>query len=331
MTASTDAPETEPPQSGARNRVPPEALPWLKEQYAFFILVALVVVASFASSAFLTTTNISDVLSQLSVIGIVALGELIVIISGGIDISVGSVVGLGAVLSAGLFNGDNVVVGALIAVGVGVGVGLVNGVLVAYRGINSFIVTLGMMSLARGLVLAYTKGAPLSPKDPNFLWPGTAAIGNFPVLALFWLGAAVVVAYLLYRTVLGRRIYAVGSNPAASYSSGLPVRRTLVIVYVLAGLLAGLAGFLETARVGAGTPTAGTSYELDAIAAVVIGGARLNGGYGRVFGAVVGTLIFGIITNELQLLNVSTYYQDAAMGALVLLATVGRQRTPGSG
>jgi ribose/xylose/arabinose/galactoside ABC-type transport system permease subunit len=191
-----------------------------------------------------------------------------------------------------------------------------------------------MLALARGLVFAYTEGAPLGPKDPDFSVPGTAMIGDFPVLGLFWIGAIVVVAFLLQRTIFGRRVYALGSNPQAAYSSGVPVRATLLSVYVLAGLLVGLAGFLQTSRVGAGTPSAGTNFELDAIAAVVIGGARLGGGYGRVFGAVVGTLIFGVITNLLVLLNVSTFFQSAFKGALiliaVLLATAGRTSRPGA-
>lgn len=303
-------------------------------QYPLFILIGLVIIASFASDAFLTETNLSNLVAQLSVIGIVVLAELIVVISGGIDISVGSVLGLAAVLSAGLFGGSNVFLGVAVAMGVGLALGSVNGVLIAYRGIDPFIVTLGMLSLARGLVFAYTEGAPIAPHDVNFTWPGTEKIGQFPVLGLFWIAAIIVVAFLLYRTVLGRRIYATGSNPDAAYSSGLPVRLTLLSVYAVAGLLVGLAGFLLTSRIGAGTPTAGESYELDAIAAVVIGGARLNGGYGRVFGAVVGTLIFGIITNLLVLLNVSTFYQSAAKGALiliaVLLATVGRRKPAGA-
>ena len=334
MSTSTDAP-TPAGASRSRTHVAPEVTNWLKEQYSLFILIGLLIIASFSTSAFLTEANLTNVIAQLSVVGIVVLAQLLVVISGGIDISVGSVLGLAAVLSAGLFDGSNVFVALLVALGVGTALGAVNGFLIAYRGINAFIVTLGMLSLARGLVLAYTKGAPVSPTDPDFLWPGTATIfGDLPVLGLFWLGAILAVAYLLYRTVLGRRIYAAGSNPAAAYSSGLPVRGTLMGVYVIAGMLVGLAGFLATSRVGAGTPTAGQSFELDAIAAVVIGGARLNGGYGRVFGAVVGTLIFGVITNVLQLLDVSTYYQSAAKGALiliaVLLATAGRRPPPGS-
>jgi ribose/xylose/arabinose/galactoside ABC-type transport system permease subunit len=172
---------------------------------------------------------------------------------------------------------------------------------------------------------------PVRPADPAFTVAGTATVLGVPVLGILWLAVAVGMAFLLRRTVFGRRVYAVGSTREAAHASGVPVRGTLLTVYVIAGLLVGLGGFLLASRVGAGTPTAGTLFELDAIAAVVIGGARLAGGQGRVFGAVVGTAIFGVITNLLVLLNVSTFLQDAFRGALILLAvalaTIGRPST----
>lgn len=292
----------------------------LKGQYPFFILLGLFVIASLSSDAFLTRDNLTNLISQLAVTGVLVLGELVVVISGGIDISVGSVMGLTAVVSAGVFGGANVWVGFLVALGAGAAVGAVNGGLIAFRGVEAFIVTLGMLALARGLVYAYTEGSPITPKDPNFSIPGTSSVLGFPTIALFWVAACVLMTFLLRRTVFGRRVYAIGSSKMAAQSSGLPVRSTIFLVFVLAGLLAGLAGFMLTSRVGAGTPSAGINYELDAIAAVVIGGARLNGGYGKVSGAVIGTFIFGIITNLLVLLNVSTFLQDAFKGALILVA-----------
>lgn len=293
---------------------------WFKQQYPLAILIALTIIASFSSSAFLTSDNLTNLIRQISITGIVVLAELLVVVTGGIDISVGSVLGLAAVLSAGLFDGRSLYLGLLVGVLVGLALGAVNGILVAYRGLEPFIVTLGMLALARGLVYAYTQGVPITPSGSNFTGPGTSSLFGVPLLGLFWLVAIAVVAFLLYRTVYGRRLYAIGSNKAAAYSSGIPVRRSLLAVYALAGLLAGLGGFLLSSRLGSGTPTAGTNYELDAIAAVVIGGARLSGGHGRVFGAVAGTFIFGIITNLLVLLNVSTFLQDAFRGALILLA-----------
>jgi len=312
---------------------PRAVVEWLKHQYPLYILIGLLILASILSDTFLTGANLSNLVMQLSVIGIVTLAELLVVISGGIDISVGSVLGLAAVLSTGLFQGANVWVAILVALVVGGGLGLVNGFLVAFRGLDAFIVTLGMLALARGLVYAYTQGATISPRSSSFSFAGTADVLGFPVIGLFWIAVIIGMTFLLRRTVFGRRVYAVGSNPAAAYSSGVPVRTTLLAVYVLAGVLVGLGGFLLSSRVGVGTPSAGLNFELQAIAAVVIGGARLNGGFGGVFGAVVGTIIFGVITNLLVLLNVSTFFQQASQGALILvavtLATAGRRTTPG--
>lgn len=328
MTTTTTKTDTD--STGLNARTVAE---WLKRQYPLYILIGLLILASILSPTFLTGANLSNLVLQLSVIGIVTLAELLVVIAGGIDISVGSVLGLAAVLSTGMFHGSNVWVALLVALVVGGALGLVNGFLVAFRGLEAFIVTLGMLALARGLVYAYTQGATISPQNPSFSSAGTASVLGFPVIGLFWIFVIIGMAFLLRRTVFGRRVYAVGSNPAAAYSSGVPVRTTLLTVYVLAGILVGLGGFLLSSRVGVGTPTAGLNFELQAIAAVVIGGARLNGGFGRVFGAVIGTIIFGVITNLLVLLNVSTFFQQASQGALILvavtLATAGRRPTPG--
>jgi len=329
VTTTATAPNDAPSSATDSKRI----VEWLKRQYPLYILVVLLVVASFLSDTFLTGANLSNLVMQLSVIGIVTLAELLVVISGGIDISVGSVLGLAAVLSTGLFHGANVWVAILVALAVGGGLGLINGFLVAFRGLDAFIVTLGMLALARGLVYAYTEGATIAPQSSSFASAGTGSVLGFPVIGLFWIVVIAGMVYLLRRTVFGRRVFAVGSNPSAAYSSGVPVRTTLLLVYVLAGVLVGLGGFLLSSRVGVGTPSAGLNFELQAIAAVVIGGARLNGGFGTVFGAVIGTIIFGVITNLLVLLNVSTFFQQASQGALILiavtLATAGRRTTFG--
>ncbi len=328
--------QTEPSTTSGNPQTPADGVAMMlreriRDQYPLLILIGLVIIASITSHAFLTTANLTNLVSQLSVTGVLVLAELIVVISGGIDISVGSTLGLAAVMCAGLFQGSNVWVGFLVALATGAVIGAVNGTLVAFRGVDAFIVTLGMLALARGLVYAYTEGSPLSPKDVGFITPGTADIFGFPVLGLFWIAVIAIMTLLLRRTVFGRRVYATGSSRVAAESSGLPVRGTIFFVFLVAGILSGLAGFMLTSRVGAGTPSAGLSYELDAIAAVVIGGARLNGGYGRVSGAVIGTFIFGVITNLLVLLNVSTFLQDAFKGALILVAVAvaaGKRRSP---
>jgi len=295
---------------------------WLRGQYALYILVALLLVATITRGAvFWSGTNITNLLLQMSIIGVVVLAELIVVLTGGIDISVGSALGLAAVISAGLFGGPSVLLGLVVAVAIGGIVGLVNGWLVAFRGLEPFIVTLGMLALARGLVYAYGNGIPINPAAAtSYAAIGQSTFIGIPVLAIIWLAMVALVAFLLYRTVWGRRVYAIGSNKEAARSSGIPVKATLWSVYILAGLLVGLGGWMFLCRFASGTSTAGNLMELEAIAAVVIGGAALSGGRGKVFGAVVGTIIFAVIANLLSLLNVSTFLQDAFRGALILVA-----------
>jgi ribose transport system permease protein len=331
MTSTATAPtgEQQPEQSKGN-----AAVEWLKGQYALFILIVLLIIAALSSPAFLTPTNITNLLLQMSIIGVVVMAELIIVLTGGIDISVGSALGLAAVLSAGLFGGFSVWFALLVALAVGGIIGVVNGWLVAFRGLEPFIVTLGMLALARGLVYAYSEGIPITPEaSETFAQIGQTTLLGIPVLTLIWIAMVLLVAFLLTRTVWGRRVYAIGSNKEASRSSGIPVRATLWSVYILAGVLVGLGGWMFVCRFGSATALAGNLMELEAIAAVVIGGAALSGGRGTVFGAVVGTIIFQVIANLLSLLNVSTFLQDAFRGALILvavtLATVhfGRRRS----
>jgi ribose transport system permease protein len=315
-TATAPTEEQQPEQSKGN-----AALEWLKGQYALFILIVLLIIAALSSPAFLTPTNITNLLLQMSIIGVVVLAELIIVLTGGIDISVGSALGLAAVLCAGLFGGFSVWFALLVALAVGGLIGLVNGWLVAFRGLEPFIVTLGMLALARGLVYAYSEGIPITPQaSETFAQIGQTTVLGIPVLTLIWIAMVLLVAFLLRRTVWGRRVYAIGSNKEASRSSGIPVGATLWSVYILGGLLVGLGGWMFVCRFGSATALAGNLMELEAIAAVVIGGAALSGGKGTVFGAVVGTIIFQVIANLLSLLNVSTFLQDAFRGALILVA-----------
>jgi ribose transport system permease protein len=317
MTATANAATEQQADSSRSSAV----VAWLKSQYALYILIVLLVIASLSSHAFLTRTNLTNLLLQMSIIGVVVMAELIVVLTGGIDISVGSALGLAAVLSAGLFSGSSVLLALIVAVVVGGCIGMVNGWLVSFRGLEPFIVTLGMLALARGLVYAYGQGIPVQPKaSATFAQIGQTTVLGIPVLAVVWIVVVLFVGFLLSRTVWGRRVYAIGSNKEAARSSGIPVRATLWSVYILAGLLVGLGGWMFICRFASGTASAGSLMELEAIAAVVIGGARLSGGYGTVFGAVVGTVIFQVIANLLSLLNVSTFLQDAFRGALILVA-----------
>ena len=315
MTTKALQPEADAPAA-------PHALTsWLKNQYALYILIALLVIAAASSDAFLTATNLTNLALQMSIIGVVVIGELLIVLTGGIDISVGSALGLAAVLSAGLLGGGSVWLSLVTALMIGGLVGAVNGGLVAFRGLEPFIVTLGMLALARGLVYAYGEGIPVIPQAENaFTDIGQSTLLGIPVLTLIWIVVALIVAFAFYRTVWGRRIYAIGSNKEAARNSGIPVQTTLWSVYVVAGLLVGLGGWMFLCRFGTGTAQAGNLMELEAIAAVVIGGAALSGGRGKVFGAVVGTVIFQVIANLLSLLNVSTFLQDAFRGGLILVA-----------
>ena len=318
MTTTATAPtEEQQPEQPKQNA----AVEWLKGQYALFILVVLLIIAALSSPAFLTGTNITNLLLQMSIIGVVVMAELIIVLTGGIDISVGSALGLAAVLCAGLFGGFSVWLALLVGLAVGGIIGLVNGWLVSFRGLEPFIVTLGMLALARGLVYAYGQGIPINPEAADtFSQIGQTTVVGIPVLTLIWIAVVLIVAFLLRRTVWGRRVYAIGSNKEAARSSGIPVRATLWSVYILGGLMVGLGGWMFVCRFGSATALAGNLMELEAIAAVVIGGAALSGGRGTVFGAVVGTIIFQVIANLLSLLNVSTFLQDAFRGALILVA-----------
>jgi len=318
MTTTATAPtEQQQPEEQSGNAF----VNWLKGQYALFILIVLLVIAALSSPAFLTATNITNLLLQMSIIGVVVMAELIIVLTGGIDISVGSVLGLAAVLCAGLFGGFSVWFALLVALVIGGIIGVVNGWLVSFRGLEPFIVTLGMLALARGLVYAYGQGIPITPKAADtFAQIGQTTVVGIPVLTLIWIVVVLLIAFLLRRTVWGRRVYAIGSNKEAARSSGIPVRATLWSVYILGGLLVGLGGWMFVCRFGSATALAGNLMELEAIAAVVIGGAALSGGRGTVFGAVIGTIIFQVIANLLSLLNVSTFLQDAFRGALILVA-----------
>jgi ribose transport system permease protein len=319
MTSTATAPPTgeQQPEQSKGNA----AVEWLKGQYALFILIVLLIIAALSSPAFLTPTNITNLLLQMSIIGVVVMAELIIVLTGGIDISVGSALGLAAVLCAGLFGGFSVWFALLVALAVGGIIGVVNGWLVSFRGLEPFIVTLGMLALARGLVYAYSEGIPITPQaSETFAQIGQTTVLGIPVLTLIWIAMVLLIAFLLTRTVWGRRVYAIGSNKEASRSSGIPVRATLWSVYILAGILVGLGGWMFVCRFGSATALAGNLMELEAIAAVVIGGAALSGGRGTVFGAVIGTIIFQVIANLLSLLNVSTFLQDAFRGALILVA-----------
>jgi ribose transport system permease protein len=270
---------------------------------------------------FLTGVNISAVFVQMSIIAIIAVGQLMVIITAGIDLSVSSVVGLTGTLSAYLvvYNHTGVALGMFLGVLAGGAVGLINGVLITKVKLPPFIATLATLSGIGGVALLMVNGQPVGA-PPSFNVLGTGKLGPIPVAVVVMAIVAVCGWFVLARTTLGRSIYAIGSNYQAARLSGIAVDRVLNTVYVIQGLLAGLSGVVVASLVLTGDPTSGTNYNLDSIAAVVIGGGSLFGGEGTVFGAMVGALLMELIANGSDLLNISTFWQEVILGAVIIIA-----------
>src|SRR5919107_577764 len=282
------------------------------------VLLVLFGGMTLASTEFLTGDNLANLARQVAVFGIIAVGQLLVILTAGIDLSVGSVLGLTGCLAAELLvHGAGIVPAILVALVAGTAIGVFNGTLVAYGKLPPFIVTLGMLGIARGVVLVLTDASTVQPLPGAF---GDIANGDFLGLPnLLWMFAIVVVitAFILRRTVFGRYIYAIGSNPESARLSGVPVTGVLVSVYAIAGLLAAVGGVLFASRLNAGIPTAGTGYELNAIAACVIGGASLFGAKGGALRAAGGALIVGTLNNGGNLLAVNAFYLQIIIGGQI--------------
>jgi ribose transport system permease protein len=286
-------------------------------------LVLLVVVLSQLSPVFLTPRNIGNVLSQSAVICVLAMGQLLVIITRGIDLSVGSTLALSTVVGALVFSQVDSTAAVVLAILLtGLAVGTVNGVgYVVGRLPHPFIMTLATLSIARGLALWLSDGRPIQGMPAPIEALGSETLfGWLPVSTILIGVIALLVVLLTTRMVWGRWIYAVGGNPDAARRTGIPVGAVLISVYVLSGLAAGIGGLLTAGRTSAGAPTFGTLAELDAIAAVVIGGASFLGGRGHVGNAIVGALMIGVIRNGMNLLNVDSFFQPMVIGVVILLA-----------
>ena len=287
----------------------------------FISLALLFVVLSIASPYFLTGTNLASVIRQTAVINIMALGMTLVIVSGGIDLSVGSILAFSGVLGTmTMVETGSVPAGILAGVLCGALWGCANGLMIATLRIPPFIVTLGTLGIVRGLTLVVSGGLPVVglPKEHGFLGEGT--IGPAPFVLVVLILCAVITHFALHGTRLGRYTYAIGSNEAAAVYAGIPVARFKVAIYAICGLLSGLAGMIETSRLMTGQPTAGVSYELQVIAAVVIGGGSLTGGEGTVIGTLIGAFIMGLLSNGSDLLGVNPYWQQVIIGAIIILA-----------
>jgi len=286
-------------------------------------LVALCLVLWAASPHFLTVSNLLNVLEQTSINAIVAVGMTYVIISGGIDLSVGSVLAVaGIALALALSCGVAAPAAIVLALATGTACGLANGALITFGRLPPFIATLGMMSVARGAALMLAEGRPISGFSEGFRALATARVLLVPAPVLLTAVVYLVAHFVLVRTVFGRATYAIGGNEEAARLSGVHVRFHKTAVYGVAGLTSAVAAILLTARLNSAQPTAGTMYELDAIAATVIGGTSLLGGEGTLVGALIGALIMGVLRNGLNLLNVSSFFQQVVIGAVIIGAVL---------
>ncbi len=293
----------------------------LQRLLPFFSLIALFVILSIASPYFLTATNLSSVVRQTAVINIMALGMTLVIVSGGIDLSVGSILAFAGVMGTlTMVSNGSVLLGIASGVCFGLLWGLANGVMITSLQIPPFIVTLGTLGIVRGLTLVVTNGLPVVglPKEHSYLGEGT--VGPVPFVLVVLIVCAVIMHVVLHSTKLGRYTYAIGSNEEAAIYAGIPVARYKIAIYGIAGMLTGLAAMIETSRLMTGQPTAGVSYELQVIAAVVIGGGSLTGGEGTVIGTLIGAFIMGLLSNGSDLLGVNPYWQQAIIGSIIIMA-----------
>nr|WP_236777809.1 ribose ABC transporter permease [Anoxybacter fermentans] len=284
-------------------------------------LIGLIIVLSFLSEYFLTLPNLLNVTRQVSINAILAFGMTFVILTGGIDLSVGSILALTSAITAGLLStGYDVVIAILAGLLLGAILGLFSGILVAKAKMPPFIVTLGMMTIARGFTLIYSGGRPISGFNKTFRFLGAGYLGIIPFPVVIMIIILLICYIVLRKTSFGRYVYAVGGNEKATKLSGINTDAIKMSVYAISGFLAAVSGIILTSRLNSAQPTAGTGYELDAIAAVVLGGTSLAGGQGGVIGTIMGALIIGVLNNGLNLLNVSSFYQLVAKGAVILIA-----------
>ncbi|GHT86094.1 sugar ABC transporter permease [Bacteroidia bacterium] len=300
-----------------------------KKYGLLIILIVLVLVMAIVRSNFVSLSNIRNMLRQLSLNGILALGMAFVILTGGIDLSVGSIVGLSGIVAALIAQHHDLppIVAILGACLVGIIAGMANGVITAVLEVPAFITTLGTLSIFKGISFVLTNARPVSTLSEQFLYIGKGYVAGIPIAVIVLVVVYLMGLFILHRTKFGRYVYAIGGNETAAIVSGLKTRTIKAAVFTLSGLASGIAAVILTSRVSSGLPQAGEGYELDAIAAVVIGGVSLTGGEGRLWGVFVGVLILGVINNALDLLTVSAYYQWIIKGSIIILAVLIDRKT----
>lgn len=288
-----------------------------------FILVGVFIVFSVLTKSFLTIDNLLNVLRQISMICIVAVGMTMVIILGDIDLSPGSVIAFVGVMSATVYKATTSPALALItAIGIGAVIGFVNGFITAKGKIPAFITTLATMQILRGIAFIYTGGNPVSVFDERFTQFGTGYVGPIPLPVVIMIVVIIFGVFITRFTRFGRHIYAVGGNSNASQWSGINVDRVKIGVFTIIGTLTGIAGLIMAARLGSGQPSAANGFEMDVIAAVILGGASLSGGRGKISGTVIGVIIIGLLANGLTLMNISTYWQQVVKGVIIVVAVL---------
>jgi inositol transport system permease protein len=294
-------------------------------QYGLLIVFGIIcLIISLITPQFLTVSNWTIIVTQVSINALLAFGVTFVIITGGIDLSLGSIVAVTGVTSAMLAHPDSypVLIPILMGLLAGLLMGAFNGFIITKSKIAPFIVTLGTMTIGRGLALILSDGRPVSNLSDSFNYLGSGTVLGIPVLILIFIFVFAICSIILSKTILGRYIYAIGGNEQAARASGINIDRVKLSVYSISGLLAGLAGILLASRITTGQPNAGAGFELDAIAAVVIGGTSTTGGRGSMAGTLIGVLLIGVINNGLDLLNVTSYYQQVVMGIIIIGAVV---------
>ena len=292
----------------------------LEKIIPFIGLILLVVVISVLNTAFLDLSNLLNLLRQVSINGLIAFGMTFVILTGGIDLSVGSILALSSAFTAILItSGLDPIVALIVGVLGGFLLGVFNGVLVTFGSMAPFIATLATMTIFRGLTLVITDGNPITDLGDSYLFQlfGKGYFFGIPVPAV-----TMIIVFIVQKTTFGRHTYAIGGNEVASKISGIKVNKVKILIYGISGLMSALAGAILTSRLNSAQPTAGTSYELDAIAAVVLGGTSLTGGKGRIVGTLIGVLIIGVLNNGLNLLGVSSFYQQVVKGIVILIAVL---------
>lgn len=299
---------------------------YMSELTTVIALIILMAVITIINSNFLTANNLLNLLLQVTSNALIAFGMTFVILTGGIDLSVGSILALSSALTAGLLgSGIPVTLAILISLILGCILGMMNGLLISYGKLAPFIVTLATMTIFRGATLVYTNGNPITKGLSDtflfqFLGQGYIVGIPFPVIIMFIV--FIVLYVLLHKTAFGKSVYAIGGNEKAAYISGVKLNKVKIIIYSISGIMASISGLIITSRLSSAQPTAGASYEMDAIAAVVLGGTSLSGGKGRILGTLIGALIIGVLNNGLNIIGVSAFWQQVVKGVVILIAVL---------